>query len=75
MLSSVLRSDRAVQINVATTVMWRSARLSKKWLFFMGLRCLGYASSNQRVRGSNPFGRTFCQRSVPDTCLCACVVQ
>src|ERR1700693_840607 len=27
------------------------------------LRCLEYASSNQVVGGSNPFGRTFYQRS------------
>jgi hypothetical protein len=30
-------------------------------LFSINLRCLEYASSNQGVRGSNPFGRTFFQ--------------
>src|ERR1700730_2226156 len=34
----------------------------QKTLFYSDLRCLEYASSNQGVRGSNPFGRTFCRR-------------
>jgi hypothetical protein len=36
-------------------------------LFYRDLRRLEYASSNQGVRGSNPFGSTFYQSLFPDT--------